>query len=190
MRQYSWFDHTIQRFDKIINPIKTDDAYAASLMRVNHSGEVCAQALYKGQAFVARDQELVKQLNQAALEEQEHLLWCKNRIHELKGRTSFLNPLWSIGSFGIGIVAGLAGDKLSLGFLAETEYQVVHHLDSHIEKLPFADVKSRKILLKMKEDELRHATSAMTSGGVTLPFVIRTLMKIASKIMTMTSRFI
>lgn len=159
-------------------------------MRVNHSGEVCAQALYEGQAYMSRDPALVAELKKAAMEEQEHLQYCATRIEELKGRTSYLNPIWAAGAYGIGMVAGLCGDKISLGFLAETEYQVVRHLEEHITKLAPEDDKSRAILLKMREDELRHATTALASGGIRLPRMIRHLMAMTAKIMTVTAKYI
>lgn len=190
MRHYRWFDQIIRGLDKKINPFKTSEAYSASLMRVNHSGEVCAQALYKGQALVAKNAELAADLNQAALEEQEHLNCCAERIQELQGRTSFLNPLWAAGAYGIGVMAGLCGDKISLGFLAETEFQVTQHLEGHINKLPPEDNRSREILSKMREDELRHATTAISAGGIKLPLVVRGLMAATAKIMTVTARYI
>lgn len=165
-------------------------AHSAALMRINHSGEVCAQALYLGQALVARDPTLANQLQQAAKEEETHLRWCKQRIHELNGRTSFLNPLWAIGSFGLGVIAGLANDKISLGFLAETEQQVSLHLENHLKEISSNDEPSRAILTQMREDEERHATFARTEGGIPLPKPICLGMHIASKIMTITTRYI
>ncbi len=198
MRHYRWFDQVILKLDKVINSFNNEKtyaannkkAYAAALMRVNHSGEVCAQALYEGQAHMSRDQNLVEELTKAALEEQEHLEMCAHRIEELQGRTSYLNPLWSAGSYAIGMIAGLCGDKISLGFLAETEYQVVRHLEKHIALLPPNDEKSRSILLKMREDELRHATTALSSGGIRLPWLIRGCMAATAKIMTVTAKYI
>lgn len=166
-----------------------EQAKSATLMRINHSGEVCAQALYLGQALVARNKELAKQLYQAADEEQTHLKWCQERIIELNGKTSRLNPLWSIGSFGIGVVAGLAGDKISLGFLAETENQVTHHLEKHLNTISPRDTKSIAILEKMRADEQKHATHAIAMGGVALPKPICKIMALCSKIMTTTARF-
>jgi ubiquinone biosynthesis monooxygenase Coq7 len=166
-----------------------EQAKSAALMRINHSGEVCAQALYLGQAFVARDKKLAKQLYQAADEEQTHLQWCKKRVAELNGKTSLLNPLWALGSFGIGVIAGLAGDKISLGFLAETENQVTHHLEKHLNNISPLDKKSIAILEKMREDEKKHATHAIAMGGVALPKPICKIMTLCSKIMTTTARY-
>lgn len=168
----------------------TEKAHSAALMRVNHSGEVCAQALYLGQALVARDSNLANELHRAAKEEQIHLRWCKTRIQELGGRTSYLNPLWALGSFGIGVIAGFANDKISLGFLAETENQVSRHLEGHLQEISSKDTISRAIIQQMKEDEEKHALFAITEGGTTLPKSICFGMKAASKIMTVTARYI
>jgi 3-demethoxyubiquinol 3-hydroxylase len=154
------------------------------LMRVNHAGEVCAQALYQGQALLAREPELKAQLKQAALEEIDHMRWCADRITALKGRTSRLNPIWYAGSLLIGTIAGLLSDKISLGFLAETETQVTQHLGTHLQKLPAADLKSRAILQQMQIDEQNHAHEALAQGGAPLPAGIPTLMRISAKIMT------
>lgn len=162
-------------------------AQSAALMRVNHSGEICAQALYQGQAMTARDSGARQALEQAALEETEHLAWTERRIEELGGRKSMLNPLWYAGSFALGAAAGLLGDKWSLGFLAETERQVVHHLEGHLQKLPDADLKSRAILEQMKVDEARHATSAVKHGAAELPRAARLAMQLSSKVMTKTA---
>ena len=163
---------------------------SASLMRVNHAGEVSAQALYRGQALVARDGGLRRNLLDAAGEEGRHLKWCEDRIDELNGRRSLLTPLWYAGSFGIGALAGLFGDRSSLGFLAETEAQVEHHLSGHLEKLPRADVRSRKILERMREDEIRHGRNAEKAGGEPLPESARSAMRLASKVMTTTARYL
>lgn len=168
----------------------TEQATSAALMRVNHSGEICAQALYLGQAFVARNKELAKQLNQAAEEEQNHLTWCRERLTELNSRPSFLNPVWSIGSFCIGALAGLAGDKMSLGFLAETENQVTNHLEKHLNKISPRDTKSIAILQQMLQDEKKHATHAIAMGGVALPKSVCKIMAFCSKIMTTTTKYI
>jgi 3-demethoxyubiquinol 3-hydroxylase len=167
-----------------------DSQLSLSLMRVNHSGEICAQALYHGQALMARDPELETRLKEAAEEEQSHLDWCEKRILALGGKTSLLNPFWTMGSFGIGAIAGLLGDKISLGFIAETEHQVTAHIDKHLELLPKEDQESREILLKMREDECRHATNAIENGGVPLPFWARSLMAATAKVMTITARYI
>jgi ubiquinone biosynthesis monooxygenase Coq7 len=190
MRHYSPFDQVIRRIDKIFNPFPSEEAYSASLMRVNHSGEVCAQALYEGQALLAQDKNLENKLNEAAIEEQQHLAWCAKRLEELNDRPSLLNPLWSWCAFGIGMGAALLGDKISLGFLAETEFQVTRHLEKHLNKLPSWDIKSREIILKMRADELRHAHTALNSGGIRLPLPIRWLMSATAKVMTTTARFI
>lgn len=163
---------------------------AASLMRINHSGEVCAQALYQGQALTARNQEVKAALEQAAWEETEHLNWTETRIAELGGHTSLLNPLWYTGSLALGALAGSLGDKWNLGFLAETERQVEQHLDSHLGRLPQQDEKSRAILEQMKSDEIQHATTALEHGGAELPLPVKTAMKLSSKIMTTTAYWV
>ena len=157
---------------------------AAALMRVNHSGEVCAQALYQGQALIARNPVAKNALQLAAQEETEHLSWCETRIHALGSHTSYLNPLWYTGSLAIGALAGALGDRWNLGFLAETEHQVERHLAGHLERLPATDVKSRAIVAQMKIDEARHATSALEQGGVTLPPPVKHAMRVTSKLMT------
>lgn len=165
----------------------TGRARSLNLMRVNHAGEVCAQALYQGQALTARRKEIRQQMDQAAIEENDHLTWCRQRIHELGGHTSLLNPLWYTGSLAIGAATGLLGDKWSLGFLAETEQQVVKHLEGHLQRLPEGDEKSRAILEQMKIDEAQHRTSALDAGGEELPDVVKKLMSLASKVMTTTA---
>lgn len=163
---------------------------AASLMRVNHSGEICAQALYQGQALTARDSAAKQALEQAAQEETEHLAWTERRIEELGGRKSALNPLLYAGSFALGAVSGLLGDKWNLGFLAETEHQVVKHLEDHLQVLPEEDQKSRAILEQMKDDEARHATSALQHGAAELPAPAKFAMRLSSKVMTKTAFWI
>ena len=160
---------------------------SASLMRVNHSGEICAQALYQGQAVTARDTAAKQALEQAAREETEHLAWTERRIAELGGSKSVLNPLFYAGSFAIGAVAGLLGNKWNLGFLAETERQVVKHLEGHLARLPADDHKSRAILQQMRDDEAKHATSALNHGGAELPEPVKAAMKASSKAMTETA---
>jgi ubiquinone biosynthesis monooxygenase Coq7 len=155
-------------------------------MRINHSGEICAQALYQGQALTARNQEVKAALEQAAWEETEHLNWTETRIAELGGRTSLLNPLWYTGSLALGALAGALGDKWNLGFLAETERQVEKHLDSHLGLLPQQDERSRAILEQMKSDEIEHAATAVEHGGAELPLPVKAAMKLSSKIMTKT----
>lgn len=159
-------------------------AHAAALMRVNHTGEICAQALYSGQALTARDSQAQAALERSAQEEVEHLAWTAQRIDELGGRKSLLNPLLYAGSFAIGALAGLAGDRWNLGFLAETERQVVRHLDGHLSALPAEDHKSRAIVEEMRTDEARHATIALEQGGAELPAPARALMHLASSVMT------
>lgn len=163
---------------------ESERRHSASLMRINHCGEVCAQALYQGQALTAKLPEVREKMEEAAIEENDHLQWCADRIGELDSRTSLLNPLWYAGSFSLGAIAGVLGDKWSLGFVAETEYQVVRHLDSHLESLPAHDDKSRSIVNQMKEDELQHATSAIDAGGAPLPAPIKFVMKGMAKVMT------
>jgi len=157
--------------------------HAAGLMRVNHVGEVCAQALYVGQAAVARDEQTRQQLLAAAQEETDHLAWCADRLQELDSRPSLLNPLWYAGSYAIGLLAGLRGDGWNLGFVVETERQVEAHLDAHLQTLPEADARSRAILTTMKADEARHADHAQALGARTLPQPVPALMAGASKLM-------
>ncbi|HEY1139746.1 MAG TPA: 2-polyprenyl-3-methyl-6-methoxy-1,4-benzoquinone monooxygenase [Lysobacter sp.] len=163
-----------------------DDAerrHAAGLMRINHVGEVCAQALYVGQAAVARDEATRKHLLEAAQEETDHLAWCAQRLDELDSRPSLLNPLWYAGSYAIGVLAGLRGDGWNLGFVVETERQVEAHLDEHLQTLPPADARSRAILHTMKADEARHADNAQAQGARALPPPVPTVMAMASNLM-------
>lgn len=160
---------------------------AGRLMRVNHAGEISAQALYQGQALTARLPMVRDKMEQAAVEENDHLAWTEARIHELGTHTSVLAPLWYAGSFAIGALAGIAGDKWSLGFVAETEHQVIRHLDAHLTRLPAQDARSRTILEQMRVDEARHATTALAAGGASLPEPIRQLMTLTSKAMTSTA---
>ncbi|HXD83716.1 MAG TPA: 2-polyprenyl-3-methyl-6-methoxy-1,4-benzoquinone monooxygenase [Rudaea sp.] len=157
--------------------------HAAGLMRVNHTGEVCAQALYSGQAAVARDEDTRAQLLHAAAEETDHLAWCGERLDALASRPSLLNPLWYAGSFAIGAVAALIDDKVSLGFVVETERQVEAHLGEHLEKLPEADAASRAVVAQMQADEARHGAMAKAAGGIELPPPIPALMRFASGVM-------
>jgi ubiquinone biosynthesis monooxygenase Coq7 len=206
-RNLTFFDRCIEQFDQAArtmfgrppgsgrtNPAQsatpgeltaTEKAESICLMRVNHAGEVCAQALYQGQAMTAQRSEVRKQMQEAATEENDHLLWCRQRLEELGGETSLLNPLWYTGSLLIGAATGLLGDKWSLGFLAETEHQVVKHLQSHLDRLPETDRKSSAILVQMKEDEARHKTCALQSGGSELPGPAKKLMTLMSRVMTM-----
>ena len=163
---------------------------STALMRINHVGEVCAQALYQGQALTARNEEVQEVLMHAAREETEHLAWTERRIAELDGRKSFLNPIWYGGSFTIGAVAGMLGDKWNLGFLAETEHQVGEHLGGHLKRIPDQDVKSRAVVKQMQIDEASHATMAMSQGGVELPAPVKVAMKMGSKVMTRTAYWI
>ncbi len=206
MRDYSPLDRLIAQFDTGLRtvfgqPITTERAdpadavedgelsdqerqLSARLMRINHAGEVAAQGLYQGQALTARLPEVRDKMERAALEENDHLAWCENRVEELGSHTSYLNPLWYLGSVTIGALAGLAGDKWSLGFVAETEHQVVRHLDDHLARISPNDHKSRAILEQMKIDEGQHATTALAAGGAPLPAPIQGLMKLTSKVMT------
>jgi ubiquinone biosynthesis monooxygenase Coq7 len=157
---------------------------AGALMRVNHVGEVCAQALYTAQAAVTRDPKLRAQFDEAAREETDHLAWTQQRLDELGAHPSVLNPLWYLGAFGLGLVAGRLGDPLSLGFLAETERQVEAHLDGHLDRLPAADTASRAVVNQMKLDEARHAAQAWSAGAQELPAPAKALMRLASRVMT------
>lgn len=212
MRRYNNFDQLVMNADTALRtlfgaPITSEREYPAaaisdaefsadeknriaSLMRINHSGEVSAQALYQGQALTCRNDAIREKLNLAAIEENDHLSWTKCRIDELGGHTSLLNPIWYGGSFAIGAFAGAIGDKWNLGFLAETEHQVVAHLESHLNKLPGGDLKSRAVLQQMKIDEAIHATTAIDSGAAELPPPVKKLMAIMSKIMTRTTYYI
>lgn len=163
---------------------------AARLMRVNHAGEIAAQALYEGQALTAHLPDVRSNMERAALEENDHLNWCAQRVQELGQHTSLFNPLWYAGSFAIGAIAGMAGDKWSLGFVAETEHQVVRHLEDHLQRLPVQDKKSRLILQQMKEDEAHHATTALEAGAAELPEPVKKLMALTSKVMTRTAYWI
>lgn len=212
MRHYSPFDHLIMGLDQAVRTVfgrpqvteRPDPAadvpdaelsaqerrVAVGLMRVNHAGEVAAQGLYQGQALTARLPEVRDKMERAALEENDHLAWCENRLKELDSRTSLLNPLWYVGSFTIGALAGLAGDKWSLGFVAETEHQVIRHLDEHLTRLPAQDAKSHAILEQMKIDEAHHATVALGAGGAALPEPVKQAMAITSKVMTKTAYYL
>jgi 3-demethoxyubiquinol 3-hydroxylase len=178
-------DHNIKQAAEDLTT--EEKRHAASLMRINHCGEVCAQALYNGQALTAKNPETVKALEQASKEETEHLAWCEKRIQELGGHTSFLNPIWYASSFTLGAIAGALGDKWNLGFLAETERQVGKHLNHHLETLPSNDAKSRAILEQMKIDEAEHAKTAVHLGAAELPAPIKAAMQSMSKVMTKTT---
>ena len=161
--------------------------HAAGLMRVNHVGEVCAQALYQSQKLHAKCADLKDKLEHAAIEEEDHLAWCEQRLSELDSRPSLLNPLWYAGSFVLGSVAGLAGDQVSLGFVSETEKQVENHLDGHLTELPTNDYRSRAIVAQMREDEIAHGQMARDEGGIDLPNPVKTAMKMMAKVMTSTA---
>lgn len=161
--------------------------HAAGLMRVNHSGEVAAQALYQGQAFTARSPAVRTAMHEASDEEGDHLAWCEERLRELDARPSVLNPLWYAGSFAIGALAGALGDRISLGFVAETERQVEGHLHEHLERLPRDDERSRRILEQMKQDESQHGERARNAGAVPLPAPVQRLMRLTSQVMTRTA---
>lgn len=202
----SFIDSSIQAFDGVLrgvtgslaattrkNPavgITAEDLthdekkHAAGLMRVNHSGEVCAQALYLGQSLVAKSSAIKKALKHSAEEEVDHLFWCQERVHALGAEVSYLNPLWFAGSFMLGMLAGLAGDRWNLGFLAETEHQVEKHLQSHREKLPTKDLQSLAIVHQMQIDEAKHAKIAVQHGAAELPSFVKKLMQGMSKLMT------
>lgn len=165
-------------------------AHSAGLMRVNHVGEVCAQALYQAQKLATRSASLRAVFDHAAAEEEDHLAWTAKRLEALDSRPSLLNPLWYTGSLAIGLAAGRMGDRVSLGFMAETERQVEQHLDSHLDKLPAADHESRAIVEQMRMDEVEHGKAAMDAGGVELPFPARALMRAVSKVMTRTAYYI
>ncbi|WP_435104964.1 2-polyprenyl-3-methyl-6-methoxy-1,4-benzoquinone monooxygenase [Arhodomonas sp. AD133] len=161
-----------------------DRHHSAGLMRVNHCGEVCAQALYQGQALTARDPVIRDAMREAADEENDHLAWCRGRLNELDSRTSLLDPAFHLGSLALGAAAGAAGDRWSLGFLAETERQVVRHLSGHLERLPEADHRSRAIVTQMRTDEGEHASMAVQAGARELPAPVKRMMQLTSKVMT------
>jgi ubiquinone biosynthesis monooxygenase Coq7 len=167
-----------------------DRRHSAGLMRVNHTGEICAQALYSGQALVARDPHIRAALQSAAAEERDHLAWCRRRLGELDSRPSLLDPLWYAGSFAWGVTSGLAGDKWSLGFLAETEAQVERHLEGHLDRLPADDAASRAIVEKMREDEARHGATGRALGAADLPYPVKRAMQAASRLMTRTAYWV
>ena len=205
-RQYSLFDRLLVQGEQAMRTLvpgaaqaarpspaqhlrsdNIDDAqrqHVAGLMRINHTGEVCAQALYQGQALTARLPDIREQMEQAAAEEVDHLAWCEQRLNELGSRTSVLNPVFYGLSFGIGAVAGKISDRISLGFVAATEQLVERHLDDHLTQLPEDDLKSRAILEQMREDEIEHGSQALQAGGVVFPRPVKAAMKMMSKVMT------
>jgi len=163
---------------------------AAGLMRVNHTGEICAQALYHAQSLTVRDPATRRSLASAAGEEEEHLAWTQQRLAELRSRPSLLNPLWYAGSFAIGLAAGVTGDRTNLGFVFETERQVEEHLTGHLERLPAGDTKSRAIVAAMRNDEARHGANARDAGGIELPLPVRLAMRAAARVMTATAYYL
>jgi len=167
-----------------------DRELAGRFMRINHAGEICAQGLYQGQALTARLPKVRKKMEEAAAEENDHISWTADRIRELGSHTSYLNPVWYVSSFALGALAGIAGDKWSLGFVAETVKQVVSHLTGHLEKMTPSDNRSRAILEQMREDEGKHATAAITAGAASFPRPIQSLMSITSKIFTNTTYWV
>ena len=211
-RHYSVFDNAIIEFDKAMTTVwgrpettsrpipgaslpehelsEVERKQSAGLMRVNHAGEVSAQALYQGQALTAKLPQVRAAMEEAAIEENDHLVWCQQRLESLSSHTSVLNPIWYVGSFAIGAIAGKIGDKWSLGFVAETEKQVVRHIEGHLKVISEHDLKSRAILQQMKVDEQHHGTTALEAGGAILPAPVTKLMGLVSKIMTRTSYWI
>jgi len=172
------------------HPFGGESNESAALMRVNHAGEVCAQALYSGQSLFARDGGVREALRLAASEERDHLSWCESRLRELGSRPSVLSPFWYAGSFGLGVIAGLTGDRWSMGFLAETEAQVERHLDGHLQRLPDSDARSRAVVEQMKADENRHGASGRELGAAELPLPVKAAMRLASRVMTRTAYYV
>lgn len=164
--------------------------HAAALMRINHAGEIAAQALYHGHALAARQESTRESMLQSAAEETDHLAWCAQRLAELGGRTSLLDPFWYAGSFAIGVLSGLAGDRHSLGFVAETERQVVEHLAAHLRELPRDDARTRAVIEQISSDEAKHGGTALAAGGVIPPGPVRQLMKLTARVMTTTARWL
>lgn len=177
-----------QHHDNEFTP--TEQKRTEGYMRVDHTGEICAQALYRGQALLAKDPKTRQYLLDAAAEENDHLVWCQERLNDLNTHASFLNPLWYAGSFAIGVTAAAFGDPISLGFVAETENQVMRHLDEHLDTLPEQDHKSRAILKQMHEDEMTHAQNAIDGGAKELPKIVQGIMRLQSQLMTKTAYFI
>ena len=167
-----------------------EEKVSSQLMRINHTGEICAQALYEGQAVTARSESVRAELQKAASEERDHLAWCQHRLDELNAKPSVLNPLFYIASSVIGSITGLLSDRLNLGFVEATEDQVSKHLDKHLRELPKDDSRSREILKQIREDELRHGQNAIAKGGTRFPLVVRTLMMLSSRVMTLTTKHI
>lgn len=211
-RQYSFIDQLCLGFDQVLRALgdhpqttgrgypggkekdhglsSAEKKHAAGLMRVNHAGEICAQALYHGQALASRGSQTGEKMRQAAIEEGDHLAWCSQRLTELESHTSYLNPVWYLGSFCIGLTAGFAGDRWSLGFVAETEKQVVQHLQGHLQELPEKDAKSVRILKQMQTDEEHHRQEAVDLGAANLPRPVQKLMGWVSRVMVKTAYYI
>lgn len=208
MSKFNFFDKICLQFDQVLKTLSHTDLsaratpakaiadnklskeerhHAAGLMRINHAGEVCAQALYHGQSLTARLPNVREQMAQAAQEEYDHLAWCKQRISELGSHVSYLNPLWYAGSFAIGALAGALGDKWSLGFVVETERQVVAHLQAHAQALPANDQKSHAVIQQMQKEEEHHRQQAYAAGAAELPVPVKMLMNLTSKVMTKTA---
>jgi ubiquinone biosynthesis monooxygenase Coq7 len=174
--------------EKSADPVDGDARrHVAGLMRVDHAGEVCAQALYAGQSLVARDEQVRSALEQAGAEERDHLAWCAERLRELDSHPSLMSPFWYAGSFALGVASGLAGDRWSMGFLVETERQVEKHIDGHLDRLPPGDARSRAILEQMREDEIGHANTGSSLGAAELPPPIKCAMRLMAKVMTETA---
>ena len=211
-RNYTPVDHLIANFDQALRTLfgrpdttgrpdpsaaepeaelsEADRVESSRLMRVNHTGEVCAQALYQGQALTAKLEAVRENMERAAREENDHLVWCERRIEQLGGHTSYLNPFFYTGAFTIGAAAGAIGDKWSLGFVGETEKQVTAHLDGHLRRISPNDRKSHAVLEQMRVDEAQHGHTAMAAGGAALPGPIRLAMKLSSKVMTGTTYWV
>ncbi len=210
MREYSPLDRFIEIADAALKAIvgpasaareppgrkfegetlsEAEQDHSARLMRINHAGEIAAQGLYHGQALTARNKETAEHMRHSAHEESDHLAWCEQRLRQLGGRTSLLAPLWYAGSFAIGTAAGLAGDRWSLGFVKETEDQVVRHLDSHLAKAPVRDKTTLAIIEQIKRDETEHASAAERAGGRELPQPVKSLMRMTAKVMTTTAYY-
>jgi len=178
------------RSDDAVSLAEQERRHAGGLMRVNHVGEICAQALYQAQALSTSDAQLRKHFEAAARDETDHLAWIEERLRELNASPSLLNPLWYAGAFGIGLIAGRVSDAVSLGFVVETERQVEHHLEGHLSELPAADARSQAIVRQMKDDEARHALNAQEAGAVELPAPVRWAMRAAAKVMTTTAYYV
>ena len=211
MRKYQLLDRLIETADQVLKTVvkptlvtreqpgqeftdeslsETEKQYSARLMRINHAGEIAAQGLYHGQAFTARDNATAEHMRKNAHEESDHLAWCKQRLNQLDARTSIFTPLWYVGSFTIGTIAGLAGNRYSFGFVKETEEQVVEHLDSHLAKAPVHDKATLAIIEQIKQDEGEHARAAAQVGACELPKPIKSLMRMSAKIMTTTAYYL